>query len=169
MNPLIELQNYGQSFWYDNIRRRLLLDGTVKNLIADDGLRGMTSNPSIFDQAIGQSDDYDEQILKLAGDASDVEPIYEALAKQDIRMACDLFQGVFKSSSGGDGYVSLEVSPNLADETGKTIEEALRLFGEVNRPNLMIKVPATKEGIPAIRELISRGVNINVTLKFIVS
>lgn len=166
MNPLIELQEYGQSFWYDNIRRRLLLDGTIKRLIDEDGLRGMTSNPSIFDNAIGHSDDYDEQISELVGRTNDVKQIYESLVLFDIKLACDLFEDVFTSSSGVDGYVSLEVSPHLARDTGKTIEEAQRLFREVDRPNLMIKVPATVQGVPAVRELISRGININVTLMF---
>lgn len=166
MNPLVELHAYGQSFWYDNIRRKFLLDGTVQRLIEHDGLRGMTSNPSIFEKAIGHSDDYDAQIQALAQDGADVTAIYEAVAMADIQTACDLFASLYKESGGGDGYVSLEVSPHLARDTEGTIADARRLFTAVNRPNLMIKVPATPEGIPAIRQLISEGININVTLMF---
>jgi transaldolase len=166
MNPLIKLHECGQSFWYDNIRRRFLTDGTIKGLIDDDGLRGMTSNPSIFDNAIGHSEDYDEQISKLANKSLTVKQIYESLAIHDIKLACDLFKKVYETSSKIDGYVSLEVSPHLANDTDNTVAEAMRLFGLVDRPNLMIKVPATAEGIPAIRELISSGININVTLMF---
>ncbi|NKQ36973.1 MAG: transaldolase [Chloroflexi bacterium] len=166
MNPLVELHAYGQSFWYDNIRRKFLLDGTVQQLIERDGLRGMTSNPSIFEKAIGHSDDYDEQIQALALDGADVTAIYEAVAIADIQTACDLFAFLYEESGGGDGYVSLEVSPHLARDTEGTIADARRLFTAVNRPNLMIKVPATPEGIPAIRQLISEGININVTLMF---
>ncbi|HFE67288.1 MAG TPA: transaldolase [Chloroflexi bacterium] len=166
MNPLVELYAYGQSFWYDNIRRKFLLDGTVQQLIEHDGLRGMTSNPSIFEKAIGHSDDYDEQIQALALDGADVTTIYEAVAIADIQTACDLFAFLYEGSGGGDGYVSLEVSPHLARDTEGTIADARRLFAAVNRPNLMIKVPATPEGIPAIRQLIGEGININVTLMF---
>jgi transaldolase len=166
MNPLVELQSYGQSFWYDNIRRKFLIDGTIERLIVEDGLRGMTSNPSIFDKAIGLSDDYDDQLSDMASGALSVKDVYERVAIFDIRVACDMFKKLYSSSNGGDGYVSLEVSPHLAHNTSDTIEEALRLFATVDRPNLMIKVPATKEGIPAIKELLSRGININVTLMF---
>lgn len=166
MNPLVELQAYGQSFWYDNIRRRFLADGTLQNLIEKDGLRGMTSNPSIFDKAIGQSDDYDQQIRQEVEKNKDVKSVYEALALADIRAACDLFAGLYKSTKGGDGFVSLEVSPDLSGNTEETISEARRLFHAVDRPNVMIKVPATPEGIPAIRQLIGEGININITLMF---
>ncbi len=166
MNPLVELHAYGQSFWYDNIRRKYLLDGAVQRLIERDGLRGMTSNPSIFEKAIGHSDDYDEQIQALALDGADATAIYEAAAIADIQTACDLFAFLYEESGGGDGYVSLEVSPHLARDTAGTIADARRLFTAVNRPNLMIKAPATPEGIPAIRQLISEGININVTLMF---
>lgn len=166
MNPLVELHAYGQSFWYDNIRRKFLDDGTLQSLINDDGLRGMTSNPSIFEKAIGHSDDYDAQIRELVAAGADTDAIYEALALADIQAACDLFADLYKESEGGDGFVSLEVSPHLARDTAGTISEAQRLFTAVNRPNLMIKVPATPEGIPAIRQLISEGININITLMF---
>lgn len=166
MNPLVELQAYGQSFWYDNIRRKFLRDGTIQKLIADDGLRGMTSNPSIFEKAIGRSDDYDEQMSQLVAEGADVNTIYEALALADIRVACDLFAELYEETNGGDGFVSLEVSPHLARDTKATIAEARRLFAAVGRPNVMIKVPATPEGIPAIRQLISEGINVNITLMF---
>ncbi len=166
MNPLVELYAYGQSFWYDNIRRKFLLDGTVQRLIAEDGLRGMTSNPAIFARAIGRSADYDEQIAALAQEGASVTAVYEALAIADIQMACDLFAGLYQESGGEDGYVSLEVSPRLAHDTAGTVAEAQRLFAAVNRPNLMIKVPATPAGIPAVRQLIGRGINVNVTLMF---
>ncbi|MFQ5398644.1 MAG: transaldolase [Anaerolineae bacterium] len=166
MNPLIELQAYGQSFWYDNIRRKFLQDGTLQRLIEQDGLRGMTSNPSIFEKAIGGSDDYDAQLRQLVADGADVEAIYEAMALADIRAACDLFADLYEESEGGDGYVSIEVAPTLARDTEATLAEARRLFAAVGRPNVMIKVPATPEGIPAIRQLIGEGINVNITLMF---
>jgi len=166
MNPLIELRAYGQSFWYDNIRRRFLQDGTLQRLIADDGLRGITSNPSIFQKAIGGSDDYDEQMRSLAAESADAESIYEALALRDIQSACDLFADLYEESAKGDGFVSLEVSPHLARDTEGTVAEANRLFAAVERPNVMIKVPATAEGVPAVRQLIGNGINVNITLMF---
>ncbi len=166
MNPLVELHTYGQSFWYDNIRRQILQDGTLQNLIDHDGLRGMTSNPAIFEKAIGGSDDYDSQMAELVTAGATTEEIYTKLAITDIQAACDLFAPLYAETNGGDGYVSLEVSPNLARDTTGTINEARTLFTAVNRPNLMIKVPAASEGIPAIKQLISEGININVTLMF---
>ncbi|HFC12810.1 MAG TPA: transaldolase [Anaerolineae bacterium] len=166
MNPLVQLHNYGQSFWYDNMRRQYLFDGTIYNLIANDGARGMTSNPSIFQKAIGQSDDYDGQIRQQVKAGADTNTAYEALAIRDIQIACDLFSNLYEESERGDGYISLEVSPYLANDTEGTIAEARRLFGRVNRPNLMIKIPATAEGIPAIEQVISAGINVNVTLMF---
>ncbi len=167
MNPLVELHAYGQSFWYDNIRRKFLNDGTLKGLIDDDGLRGMTSNPAIFQKAIGGSDDYDTQIKSLIEQGvTDSMTIYETLALADIQAACDLFVDLYKESNGGDGFVSLEVSPNLARDTDGTVAEARRLHKAVDRENIMIKVPATPEGIPAIEQLISEGINVNITLMF---
>ncbi|HRQ37446.1 MAG TPA: transaldolase [Chloroflexota bacterium] len=166
MNPLVELHAYGQSFWYDNIRRQFLQDGTLQKLIAQDGLRGMTSNPSIFEKAIGHSDDYDAQIRELVAQGADVDAIYEALVLADIQAACDLFADLYAESDGDDGFVSLEVSPHLARDTVGTVSEARRLFTAVNRPNLMIKVPATAEGIPAVEALIGSGINVNITLMF---
>jgi transaldolase len=166
MNPLIELHAYGQSFWYDNIQRRFLLDGTLLNLIEVDGLRGMTSNPTIFEKAISAGDEYDEQLLEVLEKSQDLQEIYEALALTDIRLACDLFADLYQKTKGGDGYVSLEVSPHLAHDDEGTVAEARRLFAAVDRPNVMIKVPATSQGVPAIRRLVSEGININVTLMF---
>jgi transaldolase len=166
MNPLVELHAYGQSFWYDNIRRKYLQDGTLQSLIDDDGLRGMTSNPAIFEKAIGGSDDYDIQMTELVAARASTQEIYEKLAITDIQAACDLFAPLYAESDSGDGYVSLEVSPTLARDTKGTINEARALFAAVDRPNLMIKVPATPEGIPAIKQLISDGINVNVTLMF---
>lgn len=166
MNPLVELQAYGQSFWYDNIRRKFLRDGTLQSLIDNDGLRGMTSNPAIFEKAIAGSDDYDEQMRELVAAGADTNTIYEAFALADIQAACDLFAVLYETTQGGDGYVSLEVSPYLAQDTEGTVAEARRLFSAVSRPNVMIKVPATPEGIPAIRQLISDGINVNITLMF---
>lgn len=166
MNPLVMLSDRGQSFWYDNIRRRYLKDGTVNRLIVEDGLRGMTSNPSIFEKAIGGSDDYDHQIAKLVLSARDVPGIYEAVVVEDIQQACDLFTSLYRDSDGRDGFVSLEVSPLLAHDSQETIKEAERLFARVNRPNVMIKVPATAAGVEAIKQLIGQGININVTLMF---
>ena len=166
MNPLVQLHAYGQSFWLDNIRRQMLEDGTLQTLIEQDGLRGMTSNPSIFQKAIGHSDDYDHQLQELVTSGADTNTIYETLVVTDIQAACDIFAPLYESSQRGDGFVSLEVSPHLAHDTAGTVAEARRLFQQVNRPNLMVKVPATAEGIPAIAQLISEGININITLMF---
>ncbi|GAB4307373.1 MAG: bifunctional transaldolase/phosoglucose isomerase [Phototrophicales bacterium] len=162
--PPVEVQKYGQSIWMDNIRRKLLLDGTFQTLIDECGVVGVTSNPTIFQKAIGNSDDYDESITNLLG--LPAEEIYEKLAIQDIQMATDLFRPIYDQTNGRDGYVSLEVSPRLARDTQGTIAEAKRLFAAVNRPNTMIKIPATPEGIPAIEEAIANGINVNVTLIF---
>ncbi len=166
MNPLLQLHAYGQSFWYDNMRRQFLLDGTLTRLITQDGLRGVTSNPSIFEKAIGESQDYDLAIRGLALIGVKTQTLYEALAMADIQMACDLFADLYAASERQDGFVSLEVSPHLAHDTAGTLDEARRLFHTIQRPNLMIKVPATPAGIPAVRQLIAEGVNVNITLMF---
>jgi transaldolase/glucose-6-phosphate isomerase len=166
-NPLKALLGYGQSMWLDYIRRDLLTSGQLKTMIEDDGLRGMTSNPSIFEKAIGESSLYDD-ILKSLASRNDLDTTtrYEQIAIRDIQGAADILRPVYESSQFKDGYVSLEVSPLLAMKTPETIEEGRRLWKTVNRENVMIKVPGTAEGLPAIRQLISEGINVNVTLLF---
>jgi transaldolase len=165
MPKLAELEKLGQSVWFDFIRRSLITSGELKQLI-DKGVRGITSNPAIFEKAIAGSNDYDEDINKLTQAGKSVDEIYEALAFEDIGRAADLLRETYDRSGGIDGLVSLEVNPHLADETEKTIQEATRLYETLNRPNVMIKVPATAAGLPAITELIGAGVNVNVTLIF---
>jgi transaldolase/glucose-6-phosphate isomerase len=166
-NPLKELLNYGQSMWLDYIRRDLFTTGKLKQMIADDGLRGMTSNPAIFEKAIGESSLYDDILKSLAsrGDL-DTTARFEQIAIRDIQDAADTLRPVYDSSQFRDGYVSLEVSPYLARKTAETIAEARRLWKAVNRENVMIKIPGTAEGLPAIRTAIGEGININVTLLF---
>ena len=166
-NPLRELNEYGQSVWLDFVSRELLRSGELARLIAEDGVRGVTSNPSIFEKAIGHGDDYDE-LIRAAEAAGDRDPgaLFEALAIGDIRDGADALSGVYQQTQGRDGYISLEVSPYLAMQTEATIEEAHRLWRAVDRPNLMIKVPATQPGLPAIRRLIGDGINVNITLLF---
>jgi transaldolase/glucose-6-phosphate isomerase len=168
MNPLRELLNQDQSLWLDFISRQLIRSGELKRLVEEDGLRGVTSNPTIFEKAIGGSADYDESLREmLAQDrTTPVGQLYERIAIEDIQAAADVLRPVYDQTSGADGYVSLEVSPHLARDTQATIAEAKRLNGSVGRPNVMIKVPATAEGIPAIEELIAGGVNVNITLMF---
>jgi transaldolase len=165
MSKIAELKKIGQSIWFDFIRRSIITSGELDALV-DKGLTGVTSNPAIFEKAIAGSSDYDEDIKQIIKTDKSVEEIYEALAFTDITLATDVLKPVYESTNGKDGYVSLEVSPKLADDTDSTIVEARRLFETVNRPNLMIKVPATPAGIPAITELIASGVNVNVTLIF---
>lgn len=166
-NPLKELLNYGQSMWLDYIRRDLFTTGKLQQLITDDGLRGMTSNPAIFEKAIADSSLYDD-FLKTLASRSDLDTTarYEQIAIRDIQSAADALRPVYDESKFRDGYVSLEVSPYLARKTQETIEEARRLWKAVQRENVMIKVPGTAEGLPAIRQLIGEGININVTLLF---
>jgi transaldolase/glucose-6-phosphate isomerase len=156
----------GQSIWYDNIRRAMLETGDLSKKIAEDDLRGVTSNPTIFEKAITGSTDYDEQMRTLVQQGASVSDIYEALVLDDIRTAADILKPVYDKTDGVDGYISLEVSPRLAYDTAGTIEEATRLFRTLNRPNVMIKIPAAQEGLPAIEECIYRGININVTMIF---
>lgn len=165
MTKLHEAAVIGQSIWLDYIRRSFLDAGELNELVAD-GLRGVTSNPSIFQKAITASTDYDPVIERLVSEDSTVSEIYEAIAIQDIRRACDILRPVYKRTDGMDGFVSLEVNPKLAYDTEGTVMEARRLFSMVDRPNVMIKVPATPEGIPAIETLTSEGINVNVTLIF---
>ena len=157
----------GQSVWYDNIRRGLITSGDFQRLIDDDAVVGVTSNPTIFEKAIGGSADYDDALRALVRQGvSDSRQAFFALAVEDIQMAADILRPVYDRSGHLDGYISLEVSPDLANDTEATIAEAQRLFARVNRPNVMIKIPATAEGMPAIEEMIYAGVNINVTLIF---
>ncbi len=165
MTRMNEAAAIGQAIWLDFIRRSFLDSGELGDLVAK-GLRGVTSNPSIFQKAITASTDYDAAVERLVGEGRSVNDIYEALAIQDIRRACDIMQPVYVSSDGVDGYVSLEVNPKLAYDTEGTVMEARRLSSLVDRPNVMIKVPATPEGIPAIETLTGEGININVTLIF---
>jgi transaldolase/glucose-6-phosphate isomerase len=166
VNPLKDLQKFGQSVWLDYIRRSLLTSGELKRLIEEDGLQGLTSNPSIFEKAISGSTDYNEFIASIRDSNLDAAGIYEKLAIRDIQEAADILLPVYTETNKRDGYVSLEVSPLLANDTRATLVEAKKLWKEVGRPNVMIKVPGTEAGIPAIRELISDGININVTLLF---
>lgn len=168
-NPLQQLADYGQSFWLDNLSRAIISSGELKRLIDEDGLRGITSNPSIFEKALAGTDEYDQEIEQLAGQGLSKEEIFERLAIEDIRQAADLLRPVFDAAGGGDGLVSLELPPYLATDTQRSISEAQRLFAAVGRPNVMIKVPGTPEGIPAIEELLARGVNVNITLLFSLS
>ncbi len=166
-NPLVQLLDYGQSMWLDYIRRDLFTTGKLKQMIEQDGLRGMTSNPSIFEKAIGESSLYDDILKQLSGRSDlDTTAKYEQIAIRDIQDAADALRGVYEESKFRDGYVSLEVSPYLARKTQETIDEARRLWKTVNRPNVMIKVPGTTEGLPAIRTLYGEGINVNVTLLF---
>ena len=164
-----KLTNLGQSLWYDNIQRKLLVNGELKAMIERGDIRGVTSNPTIFQNAIAKTNDYDAALTPLAWAGWDAEKIFWQLAIEDIQEACDLFRPLYEESKAGDGYVSLEVSPYLARDTEGTIKQAQELWDRVNRPNLMVKIPATKEGIPAIRASIAAGINVNVTLIFSLS
>jgi transaldolase len=167
MNPLVDIRRLDQSLWLDFISRKVLTNGELKRRIDEDALRGVTSNPAIFEKAIGGSADYDDTIREQAQQGKSAEEIYVGLAVADVQAACDLFRGLYDShDNSSDGYVSLEVSPKLALDTEGTIAEGRQLWKDVNRPNVMIKVPATKEGLPAIRQLITDGINVNVTLIF---
>jgi transaldolase/glucose-6-phosphate isomerase len=166
MNPLVEIEKLGQSIWYDNIRRALIDNGDLAGKIADDDLRGITSNPTIFEKAITGSTDYDGAMRALVAQGKSVSEIYEALVIGDIQRAADLFKPVYEKTNKLDGYVSLEVSPLLAHDTEGTIAEAKRLWAALGRPNVMIKIPATPAGLPAIRAVIAAGINVNVTMIF---
>jgi len=165
-NPLKKLEALGQSIWLDYIRRDLISSGELKRLIEDDGLKGITSNPAIFEKAIAETNLYDADIREMALKKKNIKEIYEALSQRDVQNAADEFKPVYAVTGGQDGYVSLEVNPHLAYDTQGTIEEARRLWAALNRPNVFIKVPATAQGLPAITQLISEGININVTLLF---
>ena len=165
-NPLRVLADHGQSVWLDYIRRDLILSGDLQRLIDEDDLRGVTSNPSIFEKAVTGSTDYQDILGSAEARRLDANALYERIALRDIRDAAEVLRPVYERTDARDGYVSLEVSPALARDTGRTLEEARRLWNLVGRPNVMIKVPGTPEGVPAVRQLISEGININVTLLF---
>jgi transaldolase len=165
-NPLLELEALGQSLWIDFIRRGMLASGELKQLIEQDGVSGVTSNPSIFEKAIAESHDYDDSIHRLAMQGKTALEIYERLTVEDIQGVADLLRPTYERTGGRDGFVSLEVSPALAYDTQGTIEEAHRLWALVDRPDAMIKVPATAAGLPAIQQLIGEGINIYITLLF---
>ncbi len=165
-HPLIRLQQLGQSPWHDNIRRSLLTSGALRKMVEDGDITGLTSNPTIFEQAIGGSTDYDDELHRLAHQGKSAGEIFDVLAIEDIRNAADVLAPVFERTRGDDGYVSIEVSPTLANDTQATVQEARRLWSAVNRPNLMVKIPATPAGVPAIEQTIADGLNVNVTLIF---
>jgi transaldolase len=166
-NPLLELGAAGQSIWLDYLHRDILENGELARLIERDGLKGLTSNPTIFEKAIGEGDAYDERIETLVrGGETDPRALFERIAVADIQAAADIFRPTYDALGGRDGFVSLEVSPRLAFDTDGTVAEARRLWRLVNRPNVMIKVPGTEPGVPAIRQLVGEGININVTLLF---
>lgn len=166
MNTTLKLLEAGQSVWYDNIQRSLLKNGELAGMIQRGEIRGVTSNPTIFMNAITKSKDYDDSLLPLINAGLNNEDIFFHLAIEDIQAAADLFQGLYQQADGGDGYVSLEVSPYLANDTAGTLAQAKQLWQRVNRPNLMVKIPATEAGIPAIADAIAAGINVNVTLIF---
>lgn len=165
LNPLKKIESLCQSIWLDYIRRDLVSNGELERLIIEDGLRGMTSNPAIFQKAITESNLYDSDIHWMS-EKRDVNGIYEALSQLDVQNAADVFRPIYENTSGEDGYVSLEVNPHLAHNSKGTVEEGRRLWAALHKPNVFIKVPATPEGLLAIRQLISEGININVTLLF---
>lgn len=165
-NPMQQLTRLGQSAWYDFITRDLMRSGELARLIREDGLRGMTSNPTIFEKAIGGSSDYDADIQALAKAGKSTEQIVEAVMIADVQAACDIFRPIYDESGHGDGTVSIEVSPTLAHDTHGTIDAARRLWKTVNRANVMIKIPGTLEGLPAITQALADGINVNITLLF---
>lgn len=167
MNPLRSLSESGQSVWLDYIQRKLLATGELDRLVEEDGVTGVTSNPAIFEKAVADSDDYDDVTARMGREGSaDPKAVYEAIAMRDIREAADVLQSVYRETGRRDGYVSLEVSPHLAHDTEGTVAEARRLWNSVSRDNLLIKVPGTPEGVPAIERLIGEGISVNVTLLF---
>jgi len=165
-SAIAELNDYGQAPWVDNLTRRLARDGGLQRLVDDDGIRGVTSNPSIFEKAMGAGEGYDEQLAELAGGGSSIEDAYWAMAIDDVGTAADVLRPTHDRLGGADGFVSLEVNPDLAGDTAATVAQVAELAARVGRPNVMIKIPATVEGLPAIEESVAAGLNINITLIF---
>lgn len=165
-NPLLEIPQYGQSVWMDNLSRNLIVSGELRQLISTRGICGITSNPAIFEKAIAGNAIYDADIIAGAKAGLSVTQIYESLAFKDIQDACDIFRPIYDSSQGLDGYVSLEVAPELAGDTAGTVREALRYYQAINRPNVMIKIPGTPAGLAAVEQVIAAGINVNITLLF---
>ncbi len=165
-NPIKTLSKFGQSIWLDYIIRDILVNGDLKKMIDEDGLRGMTSNPAIFEQAFANSQSYVDDIKKMTKEGHSLHEIYETLTQRDVRDASDIFRSTYDATNHLDGYVSLEVNPEYANDSDKTLKEARELWKALNRPNVLIKVPATKEGLPVIQQLITDGINVNVTLLF---
>jgi len=165
-NPLLELRKLGQSVWYDNLNRVLINTGALKRMVEEDGVSGGTSNPSIFEKAISGSSDYDDHLRELSGQGKELPGIYDGLTVTDVQLSADVFRPVYDSTEARDGYASLEVSPELAYDTQTSIDEARRLFRTLDRPNAMIKIPGTPEGLPAIERCLADGLNINITLLF---
>ena len=165
-NQLLEINKYGQSIWMDNLSRDIIQSGELKNMVENQGIKGITSNPSIFEKAIAGNAIYDKDIEAAIKKGLSTQDIYESLAFEDIRNACDILYPVYEATDGKDGYVSIEVPPTIANDTQKTIEEARRYFKEVGKENLMIKIPGTEAGLPAVEQVISEGMNVNITLLF---
>ncbi|HYN82746.1 MAG TPA: transaldolase [Gemmatimonadaceae bacterium] len=164
-NRLQQLQDLGQSIWLDNIDRKMLHNGDLERRVREDALTGMTSNPTIFEKALSEGSDYDDQLLS-ADPGLTPEQLFELVETTDVQRACDIFGGVYQRTRGGDGYVSIEVSPGVANDSRTSVDEACRLWKTVDRPNVMVKIPGTDQGAIAVRELIGRGVNVNITLLF---
>lgn len=164
-NRLQQLQDLGQSIWLDNIDRKMLHNGDLERRVREDALTGMTSNPTIFEKALAEGPDYDDQLLSADAGLTP-EQLFELVETTDVQRACDVFGGVYQRTRGGDGYVSIEVSPGVANDSGMSVDEACRLWKTVDRPNVMVKIPGTEKGAIAVRELISRGINVNITLLF---
>ena len=169
MNPVEELRRYGQSLWLDYISRGMIRSGELKRLIEESGITGLTSNPTLFERAIDETHDYEDTFESLMAARLDARSIYESLSVEDVRNACDLLKPVYERTGGADGYASIEVSPFLAHDSKGSVTEASRLWYEIGRPNAMVKIPATEEGIPAIAEALAAGININITLIFSMS
>lgn len=171
MNPLREVEALGQSIWLDYMRRDLITTGKLQQLMDEDGISGITSNPTIFEKAISAGSDYDSSIQKILHTSPEIDSatLFEQLEVEDIRMAADVLRPIYDRTRGGDGFVSIEVNPHLAYNTAGSVAEAQRLWSEVDRPNVMVKIPATCEGLPAIEQLTADGINVNITLMFSVS